>query len=240
MAATLAKAGPGWKFPNGIGARMFGRAMSWACLGLAALMVLVAADAVATTVALRSGGLVACERPLGAKAPKPCPLGATTTSFQEVYAADGRLISRKALAAAPPNMQRWTPAGVGSLAWSVTPLLLAAALWQGSRFFRDLARGQVFQAATVRRLRNFTLLGVAFLLSDALLQGLVNAVLGLFGPETIRFAWPFTMSDGPQGHSAWTLSGGLLMELVFVAVLVAMVSVLARAAALAEDHEQIV
>jgi hypothetical protein len=240
MAAKLAKAGAGWKFPDGFAARTFGRAMSWACLGLAAFMVVVATAAVLANGAVISGGLASCERPGATPAGRACPLGITTTSFQVTYAADGHVIARRPLAAPPPNMVRWSPANIGSLVWSVTPLLLAGALWQGSGFFRGLARGQVFEASAVRRLRNFSMFGVAFLLSDALLESLVNAVLSLFGRESVRFSWPFAVLDAAHGHSAWSLSGGVLMEMVFAAVLVAMVSVLARAAAIAEDHAQIV
>jgi hypothetical protein len=242
MSGAHARHGSGSSAAMGFGPRLFSRAMSWACLGLSALMVVVAASTGLTTVVEASGGFALCEHPAGAVAAKPCPFGVTTTTttFQVTYAADGHVIARKILATPPPNMMRWSPATVGSLAWVLTPLLLAGALWQGSRFFRDLALGRVFQASTVRRLRNFSMLGVAFLLSDALLQPAVNAVLRLFGRESVRFSWPFTVFDAPNGHNAWTLSGGLMMEIVFSAVLVAMVSVLARAAAIAEDHAQIV
>jgi hypothetical protein len=239
MAATLAKTGWGANFPDGFGLRTFGRAMSWVCLGLSALLVVVAAGSVAADVTLASGGLTACGPPVGAAAVRTCPSGSITMTSQVVYAPDGHVISRKTLPGPPPDMTRWSPATFGGLAWIITPLLLAAALWQGSRFFADLARGRVLQASTVRRLRNFSMLGVAFLLSDALLESVVNAVLGLFSRQTVRFAWPF-MIRSPQAQAGWTLSGSLLLEIVFAAVLIAMVSVLARAAAIAEDHAQIV
>jgi hypothetical protein len=239
MTTALAKAGRGSKFPDDFGARTFGRAMSWACLGLVVLMVVVAAGSVMADVTLASGGLTSCGPPIGAAAVRTCPSGQITMTSEVAYAPDGHVMSRKVLPAPPPNMTRWSTTTFGGLAWVVTPLLLAGALWQASRFFADLACGRVFQASTVRRLRNFSLLGVAFLLSDALLESLVNAVLGLFGHETVRFAWPFMLSS-PYVHGSWTLSGGLLLEIVFAAVLIAMVSVLARAAAIAEDHAQIV
>lgn len=240
MAGTQAKAGAGAKSPADSGTRIFGRAMSWACLGLAALMLIVAGGVLRTTAATASSGSISCGHGPGAIGAKPCPDGGTTTISQVVYAPDGHVISRKALAATPPDMKRWSPGNVGSLFGAAPPLLLALALWQGSRFFAGLGGGQVFQGSTVRRLRDFSILGVAFLLSDVLLEPLVNAVLGLTSGYSVRFQWPFMVFSSKKGISAWALSGAGVMEVVFVAVLIAMVSVLARAAALAEDHAQIV
>jgi hypothetical protein len=240
MAATLAKAGPSTKWSDGLATQIFGRVMAWTCLALAILMIVAAAGGVKTTIAVSSGGLTACGQGAGSIGARPCVSGGMTMISQVLYAADGHVISRKPLASTPPDLRRWSPGNIASLFAAVPPLLLALALWQGSRFFAGLGSDRIFHAATVRRLRNFSILGVAFLLSDTLLEPLVNAALGLFGRESVRFQWPFMLFSSPHGHSAWALSGAGVMQIVFLGALIAMVSVLARAAKLAEDHAQIV
>jgi hypothetical protein len=223
-----------------VGMSLFNRAMSWTCLAVAALMLVVAGSVMWTTVATASGGAVSCGHRGEAVGAQPCQSGGMTTISQVVYAPDGRVLSRRTLAATPADMSRWSPGNVGALFGAAPPVLLALALWQAGRFFAGLGGGRVFQPPTVRRLRNFLVLGIAFLLSDSLLEPLVNGVLGLFGGYSVRFHWPFAMYSSPKGASAWALSGAGVMEVVFLAALIAMVSVLARAAAIAEDHAQIV
>ena len=240
MTATLAKAGPSPKASDGFATQIFGRVMAWTCVALTVLMIVAAAGGVKTTVAIASGGVAACGQGGGPIGAKPCPSGGMTMISEVVYAPDGHVISRRPLAATPPNQRGWSAGNIASLFAAVPPVLLAVALRQGSRFFAGLGGGRMFHAATVRRLRNFSILGVAFLLSDTLLEPLVNAGLGLFGRESVRFQWPFMLFDSAKGRSEWALSGSGVMQVVFLAVLIAMVSVLARATAIVDDHAQIV
>ena len=87
---------------------------------------------------------------------------------------------------------------------------------------------------TVRKLRNFSVLGVLFLALHPMAPDIAKAVLPPFHIK------PPTVTWGSSDSFGWHPTLGDVMKIVFAAVLVAMVSVLARAAALAEDHAQIV
>jgi hypothetical protein len=236
------RVGSGSSAALGLGPRLFSRAMSWACLAVAVAMTLFAVGSMAMTMALASGGLTRCASAgSGAVVFKfNCQNSTTTTTIKKVVHMPNGRTTETVVSALTPDMPGWTSMKLAAVLGMAPPLLLAAALWQASRFFAGLAGGRTLQASTARRLRDFALLGVAFLLCDSFLEPLTNGLLRLFGGYTIHLSWPYTRYESPAAHSTWVMSGSGLMEIVFAAVLVSMVSVLARAAAIAEDHEQIV
>jgi hypothetical protein len=242
MSAAHGGGGSGSSAAMGFGPRLFSRAMSWACLAVAAAMTVLAVGSMAMTMTLASGGLTACKSAGsgGVVFKFNCQKDRTTTTIAKVVHMPNGRTTTTVVAAPTPDMPGWTSMKLAALLGMAPPLLLAGALWPASRFFAGLAGGRTFQARTVRGLRDFAVLGVAFLLCDSFLEPLVNGVLRLFGGYGVYFSWPYTRYEGPAAHSTWVMSGSGLMEIVFAATLIAMVSVLARAAAISEDHAQIV
>src|SRR5689334_17026457 len=204
--------------PMPLGSRVFSRTMSWVCRALAAAMIVVAVGMMAPAIIVGSSGLMSCDKAAAApRIPGVAVSCHTTTTYstitKTVRTPDGH-VSRTVLTGPPPPAPHGSPAGLAMFLGSAPPLLLALALWRASRFFATVADGGAFQAVAVRRLRDFCILGVGFLLCDALLEPLINAVLGLFGGYSIHVSWPYS-SFGLPGAPTWELSGSALMDVVF-------------------------
>jgi hypothetical protein len=217
------------------GARAFSRAMSWICSGLSIAMLLFLAGACLWMIVLSSSDFPSCSDNVKASSGpaqrfhckqspskiviiQPRPDGTTVTTTTTYW-----------------EKKRFYPIVVLQAGLPLIPeALLALALWQAGRFFANLSKGRVLNAATVRRLRNFSLLGVVILVANPLIPVLGAAILKPVHREPVRYIFDVIH------FGSWTPQFADYLNIIFATVLVAMVSVLARAAAIAEDHAQIV
>ncbi len=211
------------------GARAFSRVMAWICSCLSVLVV-----AVVGLVVLISGATLTCSSATAnanwsGKINFDCKKEPLTTTSTIQHLPDGRTVKHTTITNASLGLK-----GLAGLVVPLAPaLMLGLAMWQAGRFFAQLSKGLAFHARTVARLRNFSILGV-LLLGINPLTSVLNAPIEKaldIGVTTLN--WNFDI----QG---WHPTLPELMNIVFAATLIAMVSVLARAATIAEDHAQIV
>lgn len=126
----------------------------------------------------------------------------------------------------PATLQPWQWLLGGALAL-IPPVLLAAALLAATRCFRLFRDGVYFSADIARALRSFA--------SRVVISGLA----GLLVPPLLSVVMTWS---NPPGSRALALQIGStpMLALFFGGVLWAIAAVMARAAALADEHAQIV
>lgn len=137
---------------------------------------------------------------------------------------DGLLRSR-GIAAAGADMRAWQIVLIHLLA--VLPVSAAAyGLWQASRCFARLAQGEYFSEAVVARLQG---VGAGMLCAG---------VAGLLAPPlaSLVAGW----HDGGTNALALSLDAGVLMPLLFGAIVRQIAGVLRRAIVLARENAQFV
>jgi hypothetical protein len=219
------------------GARMFSRLMIWVCLTTSVTITATVIALAAFLVIFETSNVIPCKnggvtRPwVEAKFSCSTTVNTTVTTNTKGRPPTTRTTSVTSEGA---EARRLSPEDLAMPLRMTPPLLLAAALWQAAGFFRQLFRGHAFSAQTVRRLRNFSVLGVLFLILNPAMPAVVKAVFLPFHIEPAAFTW------GPIFILGWKANFSDLLNIVFAATLIAMVSVLARAAKIAEDHAQIV
>jgi hypothetical protein len=216
------------------GARAFSRAMTWICSSLSVILFAGLAGVVTIIVLVTDTTTIPCDS-AGVHMIWPgdthfdCHKDPSIQTVIE-HRANGRTTTRTT----KPPAQLLGAKEVLGVALPLAPAaVLALALWQAGRFFAQLSKGRAFQARTVARLRNFSALGVLLLVLDPLMPKIsatIDKALNL-GVTVVAFT---------PDISGWRPTLPDLLNIAFAATLIAMVSVLARAAALAEDHAQIV
>jgi len=222
------------------GAQMFSRLMAWICLALSATTACAVVGLVAVVVMLQTTDIIPCKAANLGKPPFQASFSCsvritqqvTTTVTQATGGAAVRRTTTKTTTQSGPI--GFSPGDLALPLLVAPPLLLAAALWQAAGFFRQLFKGRAFSGLTVRLLRNFSVLGVLFLILNPMMPDMVKTMLQPFHIQPATIVWNSGDIFG------WKATASDLLNIVFAAVLVAMVSVLARAAAIAEDHAQIV
>lgn len=223
-------------------ARVFSRLMTWICLTLSVSTTIVVASLAAFLLLYETTTVIPCQNTsVGAppfQAKFTCRAATTTTRVTRTtvtQTADQPAKTETTTSTTTSSQpDRWNPADLALPILLAPPLLLAAALWQAGGFFRQLFKGCALNATTVRRLRNFSVLGVLFLVLSPMTPDIARATMAPFHLQ------PPTLTWGPGDIFGWKATVSDVLNLVFAATLIAMVSVLARAAALAEDHAQIV
>jgi len=223
------------------GARAFSRLMTWICLTLSVTTACAVLAVVALILIFDTSQIIPCSNVAIGRPPIQanftCGVTVPTKRVTEttLARANGRETSRHTTTTTTGrNPVRANPSDLALPLLMTPPLLLAAALWQAGGFFRQLFKGWALSAVTVRRLRNFSVLGMLFLVLNPMMPDLAKAIMAPFHLQ------PATLTWGSSDIFGWKATVSDLLNLIFAATLIAMVSVLARAAAIAEDHAQIV
>jgi hypothetical protein len=141
--------------------------------------------------------------------------------FQPGYAASAIQVQTDVAILGPLTLRTRVLAGAWDLMSIIAPLLALAHLWN---VFGEYAQSRIFSVRALQGLRGFS----RWMLATALLTPLFRAVMSVIA----------TWQNG-QGHRELnlTISSGDYMTLLFGVVVLAISSVMAEAARIAEDNE---
>jgi len=144
----------------------------------------------------------------------------------------------------------WLNAFIRPALWSVPVFLLAVGLIEASRCLRGLAAGRYFEATTVRRLRNFAIAGLLYVVLTPCMPVVANLLSHVLIDIEIQIlrVWPPHGSWSMNMPSSFTADadvGGLkdfsgLLIALYAFTLAMIAVVMARASRIITDHSEIV